>query len=168
MAPEALEATKTTLNQNRGIPEHQSRIHRQLIHPNQRPLRPLRPQNLLLTKTGVVDTSEKLIATVVDNCDKHWITNISANFLQNLKRPQWKIEGTRGNCFMKKTWCRKSRVRLPLIKQFFCSFPSPFCAHLSVPHIKETTPDNRTNGRRSWSLLKKKFEEKYFKNKNKE
>ncbi len=40
--------------------------------------------------------------------------NISANFRKNSKWLQWNTWGPGGPWFMKKTWSRKSRVRLPL------------------------------------------------------
>ncbi len=39
--------------------------------------------------------------------------NISANFRKKSKRLQWNTWGPGGHWFMKKTWSRKSRVRLP-------------------------------------------------------
>jgi hypothetical protein len=55
-----------------------------------------------------------LIAGVIDTGDKHSFENIFANFRKNSKRPQGSTHGSRGHWFMKKTWSRKSRVRLPL------------------------------------------------------
>ncbi len=53
-------------------------------------------------------------AGVVDTADKHSFANISANFRKNLKWSYWDTQGPGGHWFMKKTWSRKSRVRLPL------------------------------------------------------
>ena len=55
-----------------------------------------------------------LIPGVVDTGDKNSFENIFVNFRKNLKRPQGSTHGPRGPWFMKKTWSRKSRVRLPL------------------------------------------------------
>ncbi len=46
--------------------------------------------------------------------NKHMTVNISANFHNNLKRPQWYTQGQGRNWFMKNIVSRKSYVRLPL------------------------------------------------------
>ncbi len=51
---------------------------------------------------------------VVDIADKCSFANISTNFRKNLKWSYWDTQGPGGHWFMKKIWCRKSRVRLPL------------------------------------------------------
>jgi hypothetical protein len=53
-------------------------------------------------------------AGVVDIADKHSFANISGNFWKNSKWSYWDTQGPGGHWFMKKIWCRKSRVRLPL------------------------------------------------------
>jgi hypothetical protein len=53
-------------------------------------------------------------AGVVDTADKYSLAIISANFWKNSKRSQWDTQRLGGHWFMKKTWSRKSRVRLPL------------------------------------------------------
>ncbi len=63
---------------------------------------------------SVVDPTEQFIAGVNDTGDKYSFANISANFWKNSKRPHWNTWGPGEHWFMKKTWSRKSRVRLPL------------------------------------------------------
>ncbi len=56
----------------------------------------------------------QIIVGVVDIGKKHKVVNISANLRKNSQGPQWDTQGPEGNWFMKKTWTRKSRARLPL------------------------------------------------------
>ncbi len=49
----------------------------------------------------------------VSTTPTHSLANISANFLENLKWPQGNTHRPWRHKFMKKTWSRKSRVRLP-------------------------------------------------------
>ncbi len=58
------------------------------------------------------------IAGVVDTAEQHQFAIISANFRKKWKRSQWHTQGPGGHWFTKKTWDRKSRVRLPLNKGF--------------------------------------------------
>ncbi len=70
---------------------------------------------------SVNDTGDKFFAGVNNTAEqfiKYSFANISANFRKNLKRPQWNTWGPGGHWFMKKTWSRKSRVRLPLMQNF--------------------------------------------------
>ncbi len=77
---------------------------------------------------GVIDTAEQLIAGVVDTGDKHHsFANISANFRKYSKRLHLNTWGPGGHWLMKKTWSRKSRVRLPLTNTV-----SPVRACLSI------------------------------------
>jgi hypothetical protein len=46
---------------------------------------------------GVADTTEQLIASVIDTGDKHSFANISANFRKHSKRPQWNTWGPGGH-----------------------------------------------------------------------
>jgi len=65
---------------------------------------------------GVVDTSKQLIAGVVDTSDKHSFPNISANFREKIwNGPNGILGGPGDNDLWKKTWSRKSRVRLPVM-----------------------------------------------------
>ncbi len=63
---------------------------------------------------GVVDTAEQFNADAVDTGDKYSFANFYANFRKYSKQPQLNTWGPGGHWFMKKTWSRKSRVRLPL------------------------------------------------------
>jgi hypothetical protein len=74
---------------------------------------------------GVVDTGEQLIAGVVDTGDRHSFVNTSANFWENSKRLQWNTLRPGGHLFMKRTWSRKSRLRLPLKRRYqaLCQLP---------------------------------------------
>ncbi len=76
----------------------------------------VKPQfnNLVINYFARIESVLQLIAGVVDTGDKHSFENIFANFRKNSKRPQGSTQGPRGHWFMKKTWSRKSRVRLPL------------------------------------------------------
>ncbi len=56
------------------------------------------------------------IAGVVDTAEQHPFAIIYANFRKKSKRSQWHTQGPGGHWFTKKTWGRKSRVRLPLRK----------------------------------------------------
>ncbi len=58
------------------------------------------------------------IAGVIDTAEQHTFAIISANFRKKSKRSQWHSQGPGGHWFTKKTWGRKSRVRLPLMAWF--------------------------------------------------
>ena len=78
-------------------------------------------------KKNFISKFFSFFAGVADTADKHLFPNISANFRKNSKWSYWNTQGPRGHWFMKKTWSRKSRVRLPLtlclgkISSFLCS-----------------------------------------------
>ncbi len=63
---------------------------------------------------GVVDTGEQLIAGVVDTVINIHLQISSRIFEKKFRNsPKWNTWGPGGKWFMKKTWRRKSRVRLP-------------------------------------------------------
>ncbi len=53
------------------------------------------------------------MAGVVDTGDEPLLSNISANFRKNSKRPELDTQGPGLGGFMEKTLSRKSRVSLP-------------------------------------------------------
>ncbi len=78
------------------------------------------------------------IAGVVDTGDKHSFAIISANFRKNSKWSQWDTQRPGGHWFMKKTWSRKSRVRLPLTMLMACIWSAFLASYWTTTSLTET------------------------------
>ncbi len=80
-------------------------------------------ENWIFTKYEKLPISKSFsfIAGVVDTGYQPLLSNISKYFSKNSKWAPWYTQGPGGNWFMKKTWSRKSGVRLPL-NMWHCTY----------------------------------------------
>jgi hypothetical protein len=80
------------------------------------------------------------IAGVVDTAEQHLFAVISANFRTKSKRSQWHTQGPGGHWFTKKTWGRKSRVRLPFKNHRVEAFFDILCTFILLVCCRQYNP----------------------------